>query len=187
MSVTGLILAGGLGRRMGGADKGLMPYLGRPLVAHVRDALMRQVDRMMISANRNAETYRAIVPDVLADRIGGFAGPLAGLHAGLCAADTDIVVSVPCDSPHLPSDLVSRLREAMEASGSDVVIAVAGGREQPAHCLCRRELADRLGEYLTRGGRRMLDWVRSERWATATFDDAAAFANVNRPEDLERS
>lgn len=186
MSVTGLILAGGLGRRMGGADKGLVPYRGRPLVAHVRDTLAPQVDHVMVSANRNTELYRTIVPEVLPDRIAGFAGPLAGLHAGLCAAGTDFVVSVPCDSPHVPADLVSRLRAALEASGSDVVIAFAGGREQPAHCLCRRELAERLGGYLERGGRRMLDWVRSEKWAAATFDDAAAFANVNRPEDLER-
>jgi molybdopterin-guanine dinucleotide biosynthesis protein A len=187
MSVTGLILAGGLGRRMGGADKGLVPYQGRPLVAHVRDALAPQVDGMMVSANRNEEIYRTIVPDVLPDRIPGFAGPLAGLHAGLCAARTELVVSVPCDSPHVPPDLVPRLREAMDVSGSDVVIAVAGGREQPAHCLCRRALADRLGDYLTRGGRRMLEWVRSENWTSVAFDDAAGFANVNRPEDLDRS
>jgi len=187
VSVTGIILAGGLGRRMGGADKGLVSYRGRPLVAQVRDGLAPQVDRVMVSANRNAEAYRTIIPDVLPDRIPGFAGPLAGLHAGLCAAGTDFVVSVPCDSPHVPPDLVSRLRAALEASGSDVAIATAGGREHPAHCLCRRDLADRLGAYLQSGGRRMLDWVRSEKWTTATFEDAAGFANVNRPEDLEPS
>lgn len=184
MSVTGVILAGGLASRMGGLDKGLLPYHGQPLVAHVRDRLRPQVDHLIVSANRHAESYRAFVPDVLPDRIGGFAGPLAGLHAALRAVDTDLVVSVPCDSPHIPPDLVSRLREALDGSNADLAIAVAGGREHPAHCLCRRSVTDDLESYLARGGRRMMEWMRSQNWTAASFEDPEAFSNLNRLEDL---
>ena len=107
--VSGIVLAGGQGRRMGGVDKGLQPLRGKPMVEWVIERLAPQVDEIIINANQNIESYESFGHRVVPDEIGGFAGPLAGLHAGLKAAAHPLVVTVPCDSPFLPPDLVSRL------------------------------------------------------------------------------
>lgn len=184
--VTGLVLAGGLGRRMGGADKGLMDYGGRPLVAAAIARLGPQVETLLVNANRNAEAYASFGHPVVADAVGGFAGPLAGLQAGLAACATPLLATVPCDSPHLPGDLVARLRAALEATGAELALAAAGGRWQPVFLLCRRSVRARLEAYLAGGGRRIEDWVRGGPHAVVEFADAGAFANINTPEELAR-
>ena len=119
-TVTGIVLAGGLGRRMGdtvdGVDKGLLSLSGKPLVAHVIERLVPQVDVLLVNANRNADSYAQFGCQVVPDVIGGFAGPLAGLHAGMLAAATEWVVTAPCDSPLLPPNLVERLHAAARAN-----------------------------------------------------------------------
>lgn len=186
--IAGVILAGGLGRRMGGADKGLVDYRGRPLVAHAVERLAPQVDELFINANRNADRYGAFGARVIPDRDRAFLGPLAGLSAALHETACDQVVSVPCDSPALPGDLVRRLGDGLQAAGADVAVARAAGRLHPVFCLVRREVLATLDPYLAAGGRRVEEWVRSERWTAVDFDDDPdGFRNINTPEDLQSS
>ena len=185
--ITGVILAGGRGRRMGGVDKGLLELRGRPLAAWVAERLAPQVDELLISANRNGERYAALSHRVVGDCIPGFAGPLAGLHAALEAAAHPLVVTVPCDSPFLPADLVFRLCSGLTATGADVAIAWSGGRAHPVFCLCRRDLLPHLAAYLASGERRMAGWHATLKVAEIAFDDEAeAFANINTRDELGR-
>lgn len=190
-AITGLILAGGRGQRLGGVDKGLQPWRGRPLVDHALARLAPQVGDMMISANRNASAYAARVPRVLADAGDDFPGPLAGILAGLRAAATPWLAVVPCDSPCLPADLVDRLAQQLgEARGAVVQRRHADGalRLEPVYCLLSTSLADDLARYLAEGGRKVEGWLA--RHATPVLfdrpDDAGAFANINTPADLDR-
>lgn len=183
--ITGIVLAGGLGRRMGGVDKGLRELRGRPLVAHVIERFAPQVDTVLVNANQNAEVYARFGYPVIADAVGGYAGPLAGLHAGLAAATDPLVASVPCDSPFLPLDLVARLRDALEAHGAQLAVARTGDQPHPVFCLCRRELRPHLEAFLAGGGRKIDLWYSTLRVAEVAFDDvAAAFSNINSPAEL---
>lgn len=183
--ISGLILAGGRGQRMGGIDKGLADYRGAPLVATVLERLRPQVAEVQISANRNLDTYASFGTAVFADQVGGFAGPLAGIHAGLCHARHELVAVVPCDSPLLPTDLVVRLYRALQAAAAEIAVATIDGRSHPVFCLCRRALASDLQAYLLADGRRVDGWQRSRRRVEVAFDDvAAAFANLNSAEAL---
>lgn len=183
--ITGLILAGGLGRRMGGVDKGLQPLQGKPLVAWSLAALQPQVDEVLINANQHTEAYAALGCPVVADEIGGFAGPLAGLHGGLGAATHDWVVTVPCDSPFLPADLVDRLWAGLCAQGADLAIARAEGQRQPVFCLCPTRLRDHLANFLAGGGRKMGAWCGELKLAEVDFEDQPlAFRNINTQAEL---
>lgn len=182
--VTGLILAGGEGRRMGGADKGLLDFRGKALVAHVVERLAPQVDALLISANRNPERYAALGYPVLGDDLPGYQGPLAGLRAGLAACATPWLVCCPCDCPQLPEDLVARLMAAAADKQAALAVAVTPAGMQPTFQLLRRELLPELDAYLAAGERRVGQWCRQRHAAEATFPDAAAFANLNSPEDL---
>lgn len=183
-TVTGLILCGGQGSRLGGVDKGLHPFEGRPLVEHVLERLAPQVDCIIISANRNLDKYRAYGHPVVTDELG--AGPLAGLHAGLAAATTDLVASTPCDSPLLPYSLVSRLLSCLRESNVDMAVATLGGRLQPVFSLQRRSVLASLAATLGRGELRATDWFHDA--AQVPFDDlAAALANLNSPDDFVRA
>lgn len=184
MKITGLILAGGLGRRMGGRDKGLQPFRGRPMAAWAIERLAPQVDRLLINANQNLDAYAAFGHPVVADRIGGFAGPLAGLHAGLSACDTPLLVTAPCDSPFLPRDLVARLRAAREAAGADLAVARTADQPHPVFSLVRREVLDGLTAFLESGGRKVDAWYAALRVAEVPFEDEQAFANINTLEEL---
>jgi molybdopterin-guanine dinucleotide biosynthesis protein A len=184
-AVTGVILAGGAGRRMGGVDKGLQELDGQPLVQRVLVRLAPQVDSVLISANRNRERYVRFGCPVLGDTIPGYAGPLAGLQAALAHAVTPLLVSAPCDSPFLPADLVGRLHAAFEANAADLAVARAGGRVHRAFCLLRRELLPGLDAFLAGGERRVGLWHASLKVVEVDVDDEAeAFANVNTLEDL---
>ncbi|HUW38933.1 MAG TPA: molybdenum cofactor guanylyltransferase MobA [Rhodocyclaceae bacterium] len=185
-AVTGLVLAGGLGRRMGGGDKGLLLFRGQPLVAHTIARLAPQVDALIINANQNREAYAAFGHPVIMDAVGNFAGPLAGLHAGLCACATPLLVTAPCDSPFLPLDLVARLHAALQETDAQLAVAQTGGRTQPVFALCRADLRDNLILYLEGGGRKVDAWYAALRVTEVPFDEEAAFANINTPEELER-
>jgi molybdopterin-guanine dinucleotide biosynthesis protein A len=183
-SVSGLVLAGGRGERVGGADKGWLPYEGIPLIEHATQRLRPQVGSLLISANRNLERYRNLGIEVVTDdpRHGSFAGPLAGIHAALQIATTNWLVVVPCDAPHLAPDLVSRL--AAQVGDRPAAVAQLLGKMQPVFCLVRRDLVDSVDAFLAGGERKMARWLRSVAAVTVAFPDPAAFANVNLPVDF---
>lgn len=186
ISISGIVLAGGLARRMGRVDKGLMPFAGKPMIAHVLERLRPQVDEILISANREAERYAAYGFPVVADEIEGYAGPLAGLHRGMCVAQHPLLLSVPCDSPLLPADLVGRLLKALQMNDADLALVTTGKRTHPVFSLCRSSLKDHLRQFLLAGGRKMSDWHASLKIIEVPFDDEPqAFANINTPEELE--
>lgn len=186
-NITGVILAGGLGRRMGGIDKGLQELRGKPMVQWVVERLAPQVDELLINANQNTERYAAFGHPVVADRIPDFAGPLAGLHAALSAATQPLVVTAPCDSPFLPADLVSRLLAGLTAAGADLAVARTFDQPHPVFCLCKREVVAHLGEFLAAGGRKIDRWYSTLAVVEVAFDDeAAAFENINTREELSR-
>src|SRR3954469_2240843 len=144
--VSGIVLAGGLGRRMGGVDKGLQPLRGTPMIEHVLRRFSPQVDDIVINANQNLERYGAFGRRVVSDQISGFAGPLAGLHAGLATVSHDLAVTVPCDSPFLPSDLVSRLRKNL--SDNELAVAKTGDQPHPVFALVRKSVLPNLEAFL---------------------------------------
>ncbi len=182
--MTGLVLAGGRATRMGGEDKGLLEVAGRPMIAYVIDALRPQVARILVNANRNTERYARFGVPVLGDRLAGFQGPLAGMASGMAAADTEFVLTVPCDSPLVPDDLAGRLIDALEASGAFIAVAHDGRRQQPVFALLRTELLSDLKEYLASGERKIDRWFRLHRIVEADFSDRTqAFLNVNTPAD----
>jgi molybdopterin-guanine dinucleotide biosynthesis protein A len=183
--VTGLILAGGQGRRMGGVDKGLQPLRGRPMVAWVLERLAPQVTEVIVNANQNQAEYARLGCRVVGDEIGGFAGPLAGLQAGLKANVHPFLVTVPCDSPFLPHDLVARLHAALIANHADLAVAKTGDQPHPVFSLVRESLAGHLTKFLEGGGRKIDAWYASLKVVEVPFDDQSdAFSNINTPADL---
>ena len=184
--VSGIVLAGGLGRRMGGVDKGLQLLRGEPMIAHVLARLAPQVDEIVINANQNLERYGAFGHRVVPDEIGGFAGPLAGLHAGLQAIAHPLAVTVPCDSPFLPEDLVARLQRHL--GGNDLAVAKTGEQPHPVFALVRRSVAGNLQAFLASGGRKIDAWYAALKVVEVNFDDEAdAFRNINTLEELGRA
>jgi molybdopterin-guanine dinucleotide biosynthesis protein A len=182
--ITGIVLAGGKGSRMGGVDKGLQPLRGKPMVAWAIARLKPQVDEIVINANQNLEIYRAFGHRVVADEVGGFAGPLAGLHAGLKAATHPLAVTAPCDSPFLPADLVSRLSASLQ--GLDLAVAKTGGQAHPVFALMKREVRESLEAFLASGGRKIDAWYAALKVVEVGFDDEAdAFRNINTLEELK--
>jgi len=185
--VTGIVLAGGQGRRMGGVDKGLQPLEGRPMVAWAIERLAPQVETIVVNANQNLDAYRAFGYPVVSDAVGGFAGPLAGLHAGLQAARTERVVTVPCDSPFLPRDLVARLADALEANAAQLAVAKTGDQPHPVFCLVARAVLPDLEAFLRSGGRKIDAWYARLAVVEVSFDDQPdAFSNINTREELAR-
>lgn len=185
--ISGVVLAGGLGRRMGGVDKGLQSLRGRPMVAWVVERLAPQVDELFINANQNAGHYAAFGHRVVPDRIADFAGPLAGLHVALSMARYPLVATVPCDSPFLPGDLVSRLLSGLTAADADFAVARTFDQPHPVFCLCKSSLLVPLTRYLEEGGRRFEAWYSTLNSVAVQFDDVAeAFENINTRQDLER-
>jgi len=183
-SVSAVVLAGGQGRRMGGADKGLIPFQGRPLIEWVLAALAPQVGAIVISANRNLGRYAAYGHRVLPDTLPDFPGPLAGVLAALDAVTSDWLLVVPCDTPRLPPDLVSRLLRAAQREG--VALAVAEDDERVHHTafIVRADQRDDLAAYLARGERAVHRWQAGLASTRVRFD-VAGIANFNSPQDLQ--
>jgi molybdopterin-guanine dinucleotide biosynthesis protein A len=189
-SITGLVLAGGRGSRMGGVDKGLQPHRGMPLALHALLRLQPQVGEAMISANRNLAAYEAMGVPVWPDPIEDYAGPLAGLLAGLEHAETEWLVTVPCDTPDFPLDLVARL--AADAVAQDAQIAMAAIHEdgqlrtQPVFCLLRTDLIESLVTFLRSGERKFDRWTAQHRTVEVVFDDPAGYNNANTIDELRQ-
>ncbi|MEY8875105.1 MAG: molybdenum cofactor guanylyltransferase MobA [Leptothrix sp. (in: b-proteobacteria)] len=189
--ITGLILAGGRGSRMGGVDKGLQNHQGLPLALHALLRLQPQVGSLMINANRNLAAYEAMGAPVWPDAESDFPGPLAGFLVGLERCETPWLITVPCDTPGFPLDLVQRLASAAQAEAAD--IAMAATREpdgtlqtHPVFCLMRTSLLESLVQFMQSGRRRIDRWTGEHRCATVVFDDAAGFFNANTAEELQR-
>ena len=182
--ITGIVLAGGQGRRMGGVDKGLQLLRGLPMVQHVIERFAPQVDELLINANQNIEQYQRLGYRVIPDAIAGFAGPLAGLHRGLSEAAHPLVVTAPCDSPFLPLDLVAQLKTALEANHADLAVAKTGDQPHPVFRLCRKSVLPSLTAFLESGGRKIDLWYSQLKVVEVQFADDAAFRNINTREEL---
>ena len=183
--ITGVILAGGEARRMGGGDKGLVELRGKPLVEHALAALSPQVNTVIINANRNRERYAAYGHPVIADSRQGFQGPLAGMLSCIEAAGTEFIVSVPCDSPLLPDDLVARLFRQLSEEEADISVAHNGDRMQPVFTLMPTSLAPSMQAFLDGGGRKIDRWFERHKLAVTDFSDKPeCFRNINNPAEL---
>lgn len=193
--ITGLVLAGGRGQRMGGADKGLLPFHGSTLAGHALRRLQPQVGAVALNANRHLDAYHRLGVPVWPDDVDGFAGPLAGLLVGLERAATPWLLSVPCDTPRFPPDLARRLADGLARQpGAQIAMALAPDgegrlRRQPVFCLLHTGLRGSLRQFLASGGRRVGEWLEPFGPALVSFDtaadDPAAFANANTPDELD--
>ncbi|KHJ52761.1 molybdenum cofactor guanylyltransferase MobA [Halomonas sp. 18071143] len=187
--LTGMILAGGEGRRMGGRDKGLEPFAGLPLVAHTVKRFDGHVHELMINANRNGDAYALFADRVIADAEGGFKGPLMGIYSGLRAARTPWLLVAPCDSPALPHDLVARMVAGIvtQDGAHDIAVAFDGERLHPVVALLRTSLADDLAATLAEGERKIDRWYARHTWCRVDMSDCPeAFANLNTEEEKAR-
>ena len=186
--ITGLILAGGRGMRMGGVDKGLQTLQGKPMILHVIQRLQPQVDRIMINANQNLDRYREFNFPVCADEKNDYAGPLAGMQAGLIHCETAYMLTAPCDTPMLPTDLVTQLATAVEKSTADIAVANTKQHDriqrQPVFCLMKKTVLTDLTAALERGVRKVDLWLAEKNVVDVVFDDETAFANINTLEEL---
>ena len=186
--ITGLILAGGRGMRMGGVDKGLQTLQGKPMILHVIQRLQPQVDRIMINANQNLDRYREFNFPVCADEKNDYAGPLAGMQAGLIHCDTAYMLTAPCDTPMLPTDLVTQLATALEKSTADIAVANTKQHDriqrQPVFCLMKKTVLTDLTAALERGVRKVDLWLAEKNVVDVVFDNETAFANINTLEEL---
>ncbi len=193
--ITGVVLAGGRGARMGGVDKGLQLFNGVPLALHALRRLQPQVGATLINANRNIDAYRAFGVPVHPDAVLDYAGPLAGFVSALEHCTTPYLVTVPCDSPLFPTDLVTRLADALVQAKADIAMVSIqeqdkrngqwGWRKQPVFCLLRATLLPGLSTFITEGGRKIEAWTASQTTVAVPFDDAHAFTNTNTLEQLQ--
>jgi molybdopterin-guanine dinucleotide biosynthesis protein A len=184
--ITGVILAGGRGSRLGGVDKGLEQLHGRPLIEYAIDALRPQVDALLISANRNRDVYASYGYPVIADVMGDYDGPLAGMLSAMRAAGTAYILTTPCDSPSIPADLARRLAEALVSENAVASTVSFHGRMQPVFALLRCTLAGDLENCLKQGGRATGEWLRRHHAVQVDFsNEAEVFANINTPEELQ--
>ena len=187
--ITGLILAGGRAQRMGGIDKGLIPFHGKPLIESTITRLKPQVSTILINANRSITKYSRYGYPVLMDETPDFSGPLAGFSVGLKHCKSPYLLTSPCDSPLLPTDLAEKM--AGELEGKNLELVFASSKEddgkiwsQPVFCLMRRDLKDSLDTFLSKGDLKIDRWFKELRSGTVVFENAQAFANVNTPEEL---
>ena len=187
--ITGLVLAGGRGSRMGGVDKGLQHHHGVPLAVHALRRLAPQVGALMVNANRNLGAYEAMGAPVWPDSLADYAGPLAGFLTGLTHCKTPYLVTVPCDSPLFPGDLVARLAAALVAADAEIAMAATIEADhlqvQPVFCLMKAGLVDSLRRFTESGQRKIDKWTALHRCVEVPFDDASAFANANTADELK--
>jgi molybdenum cofactor guanylyltransferase len=185
--ITAVILAGGRGRRMGGKDKGLVEVNDLPLIEHVISAVSPQAGQLIINANRNIEEYRRYGFPVVSDTMTDYQGPLAGFASSMAAADTEYIVTIPCDSPLLPADLVQRLVQTLQNEDAELAVAHDGQRLQPVFALMRVSLLPSLLGFLQRGDRKIDLWYAQHKIAKADFSDIPeTFLNINTPGDQQQ-
>ncbi len=188
ISITGIILAGGLARRMGGKDKALLSLSNKYLIQYSLDILRPQVDKILINANRNHSIYENFGYTVLSDEITGFAGPLAGMATALQSVSTSHILVIPCDSPFLPNDLVERFIETLTLSNADICVAHDGERLQPVFALINKSTLPSLFKYLEDGHHKIDSWYNQQNMATVDFSDRSeTFININTPDDLNKA
>ncbi|OQX12081.1 MAG: molybdenum cofactor guanylyltransferase [Thiothrix lacustris] len=181
--ITGVILAGGQGSRMGGQDKGLLEFQGRPLVEHLLAALQPQVASILISANRNQERYQRYQHPVVSDALGGFQGPLAGFATAMQTVNTPYILTVPCDVPTIAPDMAARLWAALQRDAAELAVAYDGERLQPVHALIAVKLLPSLQTFLAKGDRKIDLWYAQHRTAIVDFSDCRPmFRNINTPQ-----
>jgi len=181
--ITGLVLAGGQGSRLGGRDKGLVEVAGRPLIAHVLKRFTPQVDSVIVNANRNLDTYTSYGHPVVADTHADYPGPLAGIASGLEHCRTPLLAVTPCDTPFLPSDLVERLYQTLTRHAAEIAVARVAGELQPVFALMHGALGPALADFLRGKRRKILAWSEEHRLAVCDFEDPTAFSNLNTPEE----
>lgn len=185
MDISAIILSGGRATRMNSIDKGLVLLQQKPLVQHLIERLIPQVDEILINANREIAQYQTFGYTVLQDEIKGFLGPLAGFNIGLKHAKHDYLLTVPCDSPLLPLDLVQRLMVALLKHHADIAVASSDGNTHPVFSLCKKSVLPSLTAYLELGERRVSAWQKSQHYIEVDFSDCGeAFINLNTPDDL---
>ncbi len=185
--VTALILAGGMGRRMGGQDKGRIELHGQPLIEIILAAIRPQVKTILINANRHQQDYARYGYPVVSDQLDGYQGPLAGFTAGMAACTTPYIVTLPCDGPLVAPDLVTRLFKAIQRGGVDLAVAHDGQRLQPVYALLPVQLLSSLEAFLAEGDRKIDRWYAQHRMALTDFSDTPQmFTNINTPEDRLR-
>ncbi len=188
--ITGLVLAGGRGSRMGGVDKGLQPFAGMPLALHALLRLAPQVGEVMINANRNLGAYESMGVPVWSDALPDYPGPLAGFLSGLEHCQTPYLVTVPCDTPGFPQDLVARLAAGLVDADAEVAIAATHEQgqlqPQPVFCLMRATLMESLVGFTQSGQRKIDRWTALHRCVSVTFEDPAPFFNANTLNELRR-
>lgn len=183
LAITTVILAGGLGTRIGG-DKGLQPLQGRALIDWVLDAVSRQSAEVLLNVNGEQNAYARFGCRIISDETPDWPGPLAGLQSALRYARHDWVACVPCDTPFLPDDLIARLYLAASADAAEAAVAVVEGKRQPAIALYHKSILPTLDGYLSAGGRKVKDWQDTLRLSEVEFDNAIAFTNINSLDDL---
>lgn len=186
-SITGVILAGGQARRMGGGDKGLMLYHNQPMVRYAIKAMLPQVDTLIINANRNIDQYQQFSYPVISDSMEGFHGPLAGMLTAMENTQADYILTAPCDCPTISRQLRQRMMETLLQTQSDLAVASDGDRLQPVFCLIPTRLKDNLKAFLEQGERKIDRWLAQHKMAEVDFSDQpATFVNFNHPEDLQQ-
>ena len=186
--ITGVILAGGQARRMGGQDKGLIQLSNRPMIQHVIDRISPQVNSLIINANRNQAEYESFGYPVISDELNGFCGPLAGFSSALDNISTNYLVTTPCDSPFIPKDMVIRLYNAMDQNNADISVVQTNNRLQPVFCLLKKSLLSSLNSFLELGERKIDKWFVLHNMIAVDFsDESSAFNNINTQDDLSKA
>jgi len=186
MNMSAVVLAGGKGRRFNNSDKGLQKMSGRYFIEWMIERTKPLVDEIVISANRNADRYQKLGYDAFKDDIPDFVGPLAGLHAAMGRVKHDWILTVPCDSPLFPQDMVARFIEALGREEAWIAIAKSGARTYPVFMMCPKQLRDDLEQYLKDGGRKVETWYERHKHVIVDFDQDKAFTNVNDPKDVRQ-
>ena len=187
-NITAVILAGGRGSRLGGQDKGLLEFAGRPIIEHILEAISPQAGAIIINANRNLQHYNKYGFPVISDEMDDYQGPLAGFAAALAASSTDYIMTIPCDGPFVPADLITRMSRTMKDSQAELVVAHDGQRMQPVYALIPCALETSLQQFLDSGDRKIDRWYALHNTALADFSDIAdTFFNINTDDDRRQA
>ncbi|WP_076542084.1 molybdenum cofactor guanylyltransferase MobA [Shewanella sp. UCD-KL21] len=180
VQIDAVILAGGMARRMGGIDKGLVELNNKPMISHTIERVQPQVNRIIINANRSQQQYAELGFEVISDKESGYLGPLAGMVAAMEHTDAELLLVVPCDSPMLPTDLCERMYASLKAADADIAVASDGEHHQPVVMLLKPELKQSMQAFLDAGDRKIFLWYEKQKHVVTSFaDQPNAFVNVN--------